>query len=163
MTAQVPRRPVTARDFNRLIFALLLLGALTVLARLVTRADIEASESESDRISMAQWLQTADAMFVRGAWEVAADAYLSALEMAVEADREPDPRLFKKLSLSLYSRGDHRLGIHFMQLYRVRLIRLAEGRLGVTLEPTDALLDPGPLQEERAFVEAQLSDWTGND
>ena len=45
MTVKGPRRPVSARDFNRLLFALLLLGGLTVMARLVTHQESQANHN----------------------------------------------------------------------------------------------------------------------
>jgi hypothetical protein len=159
MTAQGPRRPVTARDFNRLLFALLLLGALTVLARLVTRQETHAADAGPDRVSLAQWVQTADALFVRGEWSMAADAYFGALEIAASQDAHTDPRLLKKLAISLHERGDHRIGIHFMRLYHARLIRFREERF-VTDSALDGLLrDPGQLEAEVLSTEQQLKTW----
>src|SRR5262245_47808813 len=55
------RRPITTSDFNRLLFALLLLAALAVLARLVTRQESRAETPELEA-TLAQWSQTADAL-----------------------------------------------------------------------------------------------------
>jgi hypothetical protein len=159
MTAQGHRRPVTARDFNRLLFALLLLAALTVLARLVSRQESRAETDRPDRVTFTQWVQTADALFVRGEWDMAADAYFGALEAAAETGMRFDPRLQKKLALSLHRRGNEREGLHFMRLYAARLEHLARERMAADLALDDPFHDPAVLAEELATVRAQLESW----
>ena len=96
---------------------------------------------------------------IRTQWSMAADAYFGALEIAASQDAHTDPRLLKKLAISLYERGDHRIGIHFMRLYHARLIRLREERF-VTNPALDGLLhDPGQFDAEVLSTEQQLQAW----
>jgi hypothetical protein len=158
MSANGPRRPVTARDFNRLLFALLLLGALTVLARLVTRQDIHASDVGTGQ-TLAQWVQTADALFVRGEYATAAEAYFGALETAAAEGARFDPRIEKKLALSLYEKGEERTAIHYMRLFRARLLRYERGQNLSELALDDPFQAKPAVTEERLIVDEQLASW----
>ena len=160
MTEKSGRRPVTAREFNRLLFALILLAALTVLARLVTRQESRAQTPDGGQASVAEWLRTADALFVRGEWDMAAEAYFGAVETAVRSGQEYDVRVNAKLAESLYRRGEKRTGIHFLRLYRSQLecIRARRGKPG--LAPGDPFLEPGALDEELGQVDVLLQAWS---
>lgn len=159
MTANGPRRPVSARDFNRLLFALLLLGGLTVMARLITHKE-SLAHSDRDAITQAQWERSADALFLRGQWDMAADAYFGAMERALENGRSDDPRLHKKLALSLYRQGDIRSGIHFLKLYRAMLHRMSKDQIVTGLKVSDELHDPSMLASELARVDDTLVAWS---
>lgn len=165
MTASERRRPVTARDFNRLLFALMLLAALTVLARLVTRQESKAEVQPDLRITLAQWAQwaqTADALFLRGEWRMAADAYYGALEAAATSGLLPEPRWQKKLAICLAETGDERGAVHFMKLYRVRLLQW-QGEPSLH-DPSafDSLRDPATLAGEVAEADALIQKWEGS-
>ena len=159
MSANGPRRPVTARDFNRLLFALLLLGALTVLARLVTRQESHAATETASRTTVVQWIQTADALFVRGEYATAAEAYFGALETAAARGERIDPRIEKKLALSLYEKGETRTGIHYMRLFRARLLRYERGQSLSELPLDDPFQSKPAVTEERVIVDEQLAAW----
>jgi hypothetical protein len=156
MTASDRRRPVTARDFNRLMFALLLLGALTVFARLITRQDSRAEGIAPDTVTLSQWLQTADALFVRGEWVMAADAYYGAMETAALQDAELEPRIYKKLSVCLLESGDRRGAIHFLRLYRADLLAYQRQPHSNHLPQDDPFRDPNMLAAELQALEQQL-------
>jgi len=156
MTASDRRRPVTARDFNRLMFALLLLGALTVFARLVTRQDSHAESITPDTVTLAQWMQTADALLVRGEWVMAADAYYGAMETAALQDAELEPRTYKKLSACLEESGDRRAAIHFLRLYRVEWLAYQKKPHLKHLPQDDPFGDPDNLAAELVATGEQL-------
>ena len=160
MTAQAGRRPITSSDFNRLLFALVLLAALAILARLVTRQDSHAEMTEEGVVSVSEWLRTADALFVRGEWAMAADAYFGALEQAAQSDRQLDVRVYAKLAESLYSRGERRAGLHFMRLYRARLERFRQSRAPASLDPSDPFLMPENLDSELSKADETLTLWS---
>jgi hypothetical protein len=105
-------------------------------------------------------VQTADALFVRGEWDMAADAYFGALEAAAETGLHFDPRLQKKLALSLHRRGNEREGLHFMRLYAARLEHLARDRMAADLALDDPFHDPDVLAEELEAVQTQLVAWS---
>ncbi len=155
MTASDRRRPVTASDFNRLLFALLLLAALAVLARLITRQETRAETTDS-QASLAQWIQTADALFLKSEWTMAADAYFGALEAATR-DRLPvEPMLQKKLSICLAELQDHRSAVHFMRLYRMRLLDYQDNP---SSKFAGAPADPVTLERELSESETLLKQW----
>jgi len=160
MTAQGGRRPITSSDFNRLLFALVLLAVLAILARLVTRQDTHAEMNEEGVVSVAEWLRTADALFVRGEWAMAVDAYFGALEQAAKNDRPVDVRVYAKLAESLYSRGERRAGLHFMRLYRARLERYRQSRAPSGLDASDPFLVPENLDSELSHADATLTLWS---
>jgi hypothetical protein len=160
MSAQGGRRPITSSDFNRLLFALVLLAALAIMARLVTRQDTHAEMNEEGTVTVAEWLRTADALFVRGEWAMAADAYFGALEQAAQGDRSVDVRVYAKLAESLYSRGERRAGLHFMRLYRSSLERYRQNRAPASLDPTDPFLLPENLDSELLKADARLTLWS---
>jgi hypothetical protein len=162
MTASERRRPVTARDFNRLLFALLLLAALTVLARLITRQESKAEMQPEEQISLAQWAQTADALFLRGEWQMAADAYYGAIEAAAASGQSPEPRMQKKLALCLAQSGDARGAMHYLRLYRLQLLQWQNQPSLHDLPPLDSLRDPAALAGEVAEVESLIQHWGGS-
>jgi len=159
MTAQGGRRPITSSDFNRLLFALVLLAALAIMARLVTRQETHADTVEAT-VTVAEWLRTADALFVRGEWAMAADAYFGALEHAAGGDRDVDVRVYVKLAESLYNRGERRAGLHFLRLYRAHLERYRQNRTPSSLDPTDPFLLPENLDAELLKADATLTLWS---
>ena len=159
MTASERRRPVTARDFNRLLFALLLLAALTVLARLITRQESKAEMQPEEHASLAQWVQTADALFVRGEWHMAAEAYYGAIEAAAASDQRLEPRMRKKLALCLAQSGDSRGAMHYLKLYRLQLLQWQNQPSFHDLPPLDSLRDPTALAGEVAEVESLIQKW----
>lgn len=159
MTVNGPRRPVSARDFNRLLFALLLLGGLTVMARLITHQESLAHD-DGGTITQAQWERSADALFLRGQWDMAADAYFGAMERSLENSQSGNPRLHKKLALSLYRQGDKRSGIHFLKLYRALLKRMSRDQILTGLSVSDELHDPSMLARELAGVDDTLIVWS---
>jgi hypothetical protein len=159
MTASERRRPVTASDFNRLLFALLLLAALAVLARLVTRQESRAEVRPEDEITLAQWVQTADALFLKGEWTMAADAYFSALEVAAREGLPAEPRWQKKLSLCLAESQDHRGALHFMRLYRLRLLECQRDPSLASWSQTHAPVDAEALARELAETEGLIQRW----
>lgn len=161
MTANGPRRPISARDFNRLLFALLLLGGLTVMARLITHQETQAHAGR-DMITQAQWERSGDALFLRGQWDMAADAYFGAMERALENGRLDDPRLHKKLALSLYRQGDIRSGIHFLRMYRAMLLHMSKDQIVTGLKVGDELHDPSMRASELTRVEDTLGVWSAS-
>jgi hypothetical protein len=156
MTASDRRRPVTARDFNRLMFALLLLGALTVFARLITRQESRAEGTAPDTVTLAQRLQTADTFFVRGEWVMATDAYYGAMETAALQGTELEPRIYKKLSACLEKSDDGRGGIHFLRLYRAELLAYQKKPHLKHMPKDDPFCDPDVLAAELVATEEQL-------
>jgi hypothetical protein len=160
MTSRGQRRPVSARDFNRLLFALLLLGALTILARLVTKQESKAAVNDQTQTEIERWLQTADALFVSGEWRMAADAYFGALDAAAEVDPSLDPRLYKKLAECLLKRGDVRAGTYFLRQYRGHLVQLQTERITAGWPPNDPLLDAETLSDELHAVDTDLHAWS---
>lgn len=160
MTSRGQRRPVSARDFNRLLFALLLLGALTILARLVTKQESKAAVNDQAQTEIERWLQTADALFVSGEWSMAADAYFGALDAAAEVGQTLDPRLYKKLAECLLQRGDVRAGTYFLRQYRTHLMQLQTDRITAGLPPNDPLFDAVTLSDELNAVDADLRAWS---
>ena len=160
MTSSGHRRPVSARDFNRLLFALLLLGALTILARLVTKQESRAAGNDQVQTETERWLQTADALFVSGEWSMAADAYFGALDAAFAVDHTLDPRLYKKLAECLLKRGDLRAGIHFLRQYRAKLSQIQTDRVTTGLPPDDPFYDAEALSNELDAVETELLAWS---
>jgi hypothetical protein len=151
---------VSARDFNRLLFALLLLGALTILARLVTKQESEAAGYDQAQTEIERWLQTADALFVSGEWSMAADAYFGALNAAAEAGRVLDLRLYKKLAECLLQRGEVRAGTYFLRLYREQLLRIKTDRIRAGLSPDDPFYEADTLSDELDAVDADLNAWS---
>lgn len=155
MTASERRRPVTASDFNRLLFALLLLAALAVLARLITKQETRAEATDSET-TLAQWVQAADALFLKSEWTMAADAYFGALEAATR-DRLPvEPMIQKKLSICLAELQDHRSAVHFMRLYRMRLLDYRENP---SAKFAGAPVDEAALEQELIESESLLMQW----
>jgi len=152
------RRPITTSDFNRLLFALLLLAALAVLARLITRQESHAEAPEM-QVTLAQWSQTADALFLKQEWAMAADAYFGAMETAARERFVVEPALHKKLSICLAESRDHRTAVYFMRLYRMRLLELQTDPS--TRDSTMGLLanDPEALARELSETEALLKTW----
>lgn len=159
MTASERRRPVTARDFNRLLFALLILAAITVLARLITRQESQAQVEPEIQITLAQRVQTADALFLRREWQMAADALYGALEATAEAGAPTEPALHKKLAICLAESGDARGAVHFMRLYRLQLLEIKERPSLADVAPLDSLRDPLTLEGELADAETLLARW----
>lgn len=157
MTATDRRRPITTSDFNRLLFALLLLAALAVLARLITRQESRAATPEN-QVTLAQWSQTADALFLKQEWSMAADAYFGAMEAAARERFVVEPSLHKKLSICLAQSRDHRTAVHFMRLYRLRLL---EYRADPDQDSTLGALarDPEAFEQELSEIEALLKSW----
>jgi hypothetical protein len=158
MTATDRRRPITATDFNRLLFALLLLAALAVLARLITRQESRAEEPDN-RIALAQWVQTADALFLRGEWSMAAEAYFGALESASRERMAVESALHKKLAICLANIGDHRSATHFLRLYRQRLLEFQADPSGAYGGFANQSQDPESLARELAETETLLNTW----
>lgn len=160
MTAQGGRRPITSSDFNRLLFALVLLAALAVLARMITRQESRADTDVQSGTPVAEWLRTGDALFVRGEWTLAADAYFGAFEAAAESGRTVDPRVYAKLAESLYNRGERRAGLHFLRIYRTELLRYRSASPAATIDPTDPLLVPENLEAELNQIDQTLTRWS---
>ena len=155
MTTSDRRRPVSASDFNRLLFALLLLAALAVLARLITRQESRAETTES-QTTLAQWVQMADALFLKSEWSMAADAYFGALEASARDQLPVDPMLQKKLSICLAEQNDHRSAVHFMRLYRLRLLDYRDNpSKGFAGAPNS----PDSLEAELVESETLLKQW----
>jgi hypothetical protein len=159
MTASDRRRPVTARDFNRLLFALLALAALTILARLITRQESRAAGQPEDQVTLAQWQQTADALFVRGEWRMAADAYYGALERAAALHVAPAPHVAKKLAICLSETGDRRGALYFLRLYRMRLLDAEQRPAANDYWAEDGLSDPETRALELTDTESLLKEW----
>ena len=155
MTTSERRRPVGASDFNRLLFALLLLAALAVLARLITRQETRAESAET-QATLAQWVQTADALFLKSEWSMAADAYFGALEAAARDQLPVEPMIQKKLSICLAEQRDHRSAVYFMRLYRLRLL---DYRDNPARKFAGAPADPAALDAELADSETLLKQW----
>jgi hypothetical protein len=142
------------------LFALLLLGALTILARLVTKQESEAAGHDQTQTDIERWLQSADALFVSAEWSMAADAYFGALDAAAEAGRVLDPRLYKKLAECLLQRGDVRAGTYFLRQYREQLLRVKTDRIRSGLPPDDPFYDTDTLSDELDAVNAELDAWS---
>jgi len=159
MTASERRRPITIGDFNRLLFALLLLAALAVVARLVTRQESHAEMQPERQITLAQWVQTADALFLKGEWAMAADAYYGALEAAASEELPVEPRLQKKLALCLAEIHDARGALHFMRIYHLRLQEWQANPRRHEGEFRDAAVGSGDLERELAETEALIRKW----
>jgi hypothetical protein len=153
-----PRGAITPRAFNRLLFALILIAALAVLARLVTRQESRA-ENGGGNMATAERLRTADALYLRGEWGMAADAYFGALEAAAVADTQLDIRVYSKLATSLYERGERRAGIHFMKMYRECLDGVRTGKSVARLKAGDPLFESDSLSAELGQVEGTLERW----
>lgn len=152
------RRPITTSDFNRLLFALLLLAALAVLARLVTRQESRAESPELEA-TLAQWSQTADALFLKQEWSMAADAYFGALEAAAREGFVVEPALHKKLSICLAESRDHRTAVYFMRLYRMRLLEVQSDPGGKDSALGELAGDPMALARELSETETLLKTW----
>jgi hypothetical protein len=159
MTAQGGRRPITSSDFNRLLFALVLLAALAVLARMITRQESRADTNTPDGTPVAEWLRTGDALFVRGEWALAADAYFGAFEAAAVTGRSIDARVYAKLAESLYNRGERRAGLHFLRLYRTQLERYRTTN-PASVDPADPLFVPENLETEIHQTDLTLNRWS---
>lgn len=160
MTSHGQRRPVTSRDFNRLLFALILLATLAVLARLVTRQESRAAGTEAGEISAAEWVRTADALFLRGEWEMAADAYLGAVETAVAHGIRLEVHVYRKLAESLRESGERRSAVYFMKLYRARLQEIAKHPLLVDYAAAEDGLQGKDIEAELADADAILAAWS---
>jgi len=159
MTSHGQRRPVTSREFNRLLFALVLLASLAVLARMVTRQESHAEGIKSGEVTQAEWVRTADALFLRGEWEMAADAYLGALETARTRSVEVDVRVYRKLAESLWECGERRSAAHFLRKYQSQLFDLSSQRVLVDYAPEGDGFDREKLTAELAQVDAMLLAW----
>lgn len=154
-----PRGTITPRAFNRLLFALILIAALAVLARLVTRQESRA-DNAGGNMAATEWLRTADALYLRGEWGMAADAYFGALEAAAAADTQLDIRVYSKLATSLYERGERRAGIHFMKMYRECLDAIRTRKHAAGLKPDDPFLESDSLATELGQVDDTLERWS---
>jgi hypothetical protein len=101
-------------------------------------------------------MQTADALFVRGAWVMAADAYYGAMETAALQDAELELRTYKKLSACLEESGDRRAAIHYLRLYRAELLAYQKKPHLKHMPQDDPFGDPDVLAAELDAVEQQL-------
>jgi hypothetical protein len=155
---RLSRGNITPRAFNRLLFALILIAALAVLARLLARQESRADSSDAT-MAAGEWLHTADALYLRGEWSMAADAYFGALEAAAASDTQLDIRVYSKLATSLYWRGERRTGLHFMRLYRERLQGIRARKHTAGLSPDDPLLVSDSLTVELGQVDDTLERW----
>lgn len=162
MTAQGGRRPITSSDFNRLLFALVLLAALAVLARMIARQESRADTDTKSETTSAEFLRTGDALFVRGEWAMAADAYFGAFEAAATAGHDVDSRVYAKLAECLYNRGERRAGLHFLRLYRTALERY-RATPRATANPADPLTVPENLDAEIVQTDLTLNQWSRAD
>jgi hypothetical protein len=159
MTAQGGRRPITSSDFNRLLFALVLLAALAVLARLIARQDSRADAGAPSATPAAEYLRTGDALFVRGEWSLAADAYFGAFEVAAAAGQAVDSRVYARLAECLYNRGERRAGLHFLRLYRTALERYRSVP-PTTVDPADPFWVRENLEAEIVQTDMTLNQWS---
>ena len=160
MTSHGQRRPVTSREFNRLLFALILLASLAVLARLVTRQESQAANAGSGEITAAEWVRTADALFLRAEWEMAADAYLGAIEAARTHAVDLDFKIYRKLAESLRECHEYRAAVHFLRTYRMHLGELSSRRVLVNYATEDESLSGDRLTAEIDAVDAMLARWS---
>lgn len=158
MTVSDRRRPITATDFNRLLFALLLLAALAVLARLITRQETRADTIEG-QVALAQWVQAADALFLKREWSMAADAYFGALEAGSRERLAVDPSVQKKLALCLSETGDSRSAVHFLRMYRQSLLEHRAYPSGRRVALSILAGDKDALERELAETERLLKTW----
>lgn len=159
MTDHGQRRPITAREFNRLLMALILLASLAVLARLVTRQESRAADMEETAVTAAEWVRTADALYLRSEWAMAAEAYLGALEAARDHKVELDPRVYRKLAESLWDSGERRAALYFLRDYRARLDHLDSHPLAVGLRADAGFMSEQELADEKTLIDTKLRAW----